>query len=42
MATPNAENPTGAKTSPVVLILALLIGLAFIGLFAQTCFGPTL
>ena len=36
----NAENPTGAKTSPVVNLLAILIGLFVIGLFARACFGP--
>ena len=28
------------KTSPVVKLLALLIGIAVISLFARTCFGP--
>ncbi len=28
------------KTSPVVKLLAILIGIAVISLFARTCFGP--
>lgn len=28
------------KTSPVVKLLAVLLGLAIVGLFARACFGP--
>lgn len=40
MTTPNAENPTGAKTSPVVMILAILFAVFVVLFLARTCFGP--
>lgn len=40
MARPNAENPTGAKTSPVVLLLAILLAIAFVSFLGFVLFGP--
>jgi hypothetical protein len=31
---------TTPRTSPAVLVLAILIGLFVTGLFVRTCFGP--
>jgi hypothetical protein len=36
------SEPQKQSTSPVVALLAILIGIFVVGLFIRTCFGPAL